>query len=152
AGRILTSGTLPGPSTDYAINARIRANGGGCCGGQDNKLTLVAINDGTSNTIFVGQKSLPQNQWNSTNGSNWDEGIWQGGWGGPGRSGGGTTPVVVQDSPSTNYGDAWGGPFPGGCPFVFCDGSVRPLPYAFNSTYLYYALSPNDGQSFPFPD
>src|SRR5262249_61484811 len=96
-------------------------------GSADRKLTLIQITDGTSNTLLVGEKSVPQSRYNDTNGANWDEGIWIGSYGGTGRSG--TT--VVQDPPTSTLGNVWVGPFPGGCLFVMCDGSVRTIAYGF---------------------
>jgi len=157
-----TSGNAFGPLTDYAINANVNYGGVyGCCGGggtaqAGNKRQIQTIIDGSSNTILVGTKYVQLAQYTNTVGSNWDEGLLKGNYGGTARggSGGGPdgsgTPGYLQD---TTYGpgDYWGGPYPGGSLFLFGDGAVRVIPYATNRTNLLYMLNPSDGQIVNLP-
>jgi prepilin-type processing-associated H-X9-DG protein len=87
-------------------------------------MTIVTSNRGTSNLIYVGQGFLDTREYRRNHGSNWEEVIYSGGYGGTGR---GST-IIVRDDQS-GQGDKWGSPFSGGCPFVFCDGSVRFVNY-----------------------
>ena len=118
-----------GPHTDYAINWNTFQNQR-----QDGpfKLTMAVITagNGTSNTIYVGEKSMDPNYYTWTASSNWDEVIYTGGYGGTGR--GGT--LIMKDNPGDNYGNDWGSPFVGGCPFVMCDGSVRMINYSLSGS------------------
>jgi prepilin-type N-terminal cleavage/methylation domain-containing protein len=155
-----TSGNSIGPLTDYAINNNL--NLGGCCNccGQNagygtlqagNKRQIQTIIDGSSNTILVGTKYMQLSMYTNNVGSNWDEGLLQGNWGGPGRGGSGSAPDgsglpgYLQDN---TYGpaDYWGGPYPGGSLWLFGDGAVRNIPYSVSRTTLSYLLNPSDGQ------
>jgi prepilin-type N-terminal cleavage/methylation domain-containing protein/prepilin-type processing-associated H-X9-DG protein len=132
-----------GPYTDYAINwnsFQSKAQNGAL------KITMSVItsNNGTSNTIFVGEKSMDPNMYDNTGSNGWDESVYSGNYGGTGRGGTG----LYKDTIGVNYGNNWGSPFGGGCPFVFCDGSVRLISYSINPTYLGYALDYRNSTPF----
>jgi prepilin-type N-terminal cleavage/methylation domain-containing protein len=139
-----TGGNSPGwngPFTDYAINA-INANGRkGFIGGNivnnayvspSPSMSVITSLNGTSNTIFVGEKSIDTNMYNNQNSSNWDECIYSGGYGGTTRTN--DPPILIKDGPNNggnnNY---WGSPFNGGVPFVMGDGSVRLVSYSLSN-------------------
>ena len=65
--------------TDYSMN--VIPYGGGTNGDAFSQLLLVQITDGTSNTVFVAEKSIDPRNYTS-NGGNWDEPLYAGGWGG----------------------------------------------------------------------
>ncbi|HTU23705.1 MAG TPA: DUF1559 domain-containing protein [Gemmataceae bacterium] len=119
--------------TDYALNS-YPFNGGilSSIAGQGygftkTLLTLVAITDGTSNTIFVGEKSVATNNYNAnTTALDWDDPAFQT-YGGEARNG----LIVQKDALSlpSNGGPFWGAAFAGGAPFVMYDGSVRLINY-----------------------
>ncbi|MDB5307072.1 MAG: pulG 10 [Gemmataceae bacterium] len=151
-----------GPLTDYAINTNLNAGtyGNTCCGGggtyqKGNGRTIQGIQDGSSNTILVGNKYVPLSMYSYNSGNNWDEGILAGNWGGTGRDGnrsapdGSGNPAYMQDG---TYGpdDFWGGPFPGGGLFLFGDGRVQTVNYSVNRTQFMYMLNPSDGQPVQF--
>jgi prepilin-type N-terminal cleavage/methylation domain-containing protein/prepilin-type processing-associated H-X9-DG protein len=114
-----------GPFTDYKINWNSFTN-------TDPRLTKVSLPaitsaNGTSNTIFVGEGFLDTRDYTRDHGSNWEEVIYSGGYGGTGR---GST-VIMKDGTS-GQGDKWGGPHSGGCLFAMCDGSVRQINFSLN--------------------
>jgi prepilin-type N-terminal cleavage/methylation domain-containing protein len=131
--------------TDYAINAL--PFGGGTNGSLPTRLTLVAITDGTSNTLFIGEKALDPTLYTS-NGGFWDEPAFTGFYGGTQRNGTG----VYRDAPGVNYATYtwplvgnWGSPYSGGCPFVLYDGSVRLIPHGFDPVSFRTYLTHNAG-------
>jgi prepilin-type N-terminal cleavage/methylation domain-containing protein len=140
-----TGGSRPGTVTDYAINPWLNDPWGWSFNVPNRRNTLQGIQDGTSNTIMVGQKSMPPAQYADNDAGNWDESIWSGGWGGTARNGG----VVQQDAPGISHAGVWGSALPGGCPFLLADGSVRSVSYGFNVTA---ALRPNDGTIDPLSE
>jgi prepilin-type N-terminal cleavage/methylation domain-containing protein len=139
-----TAGNKPGAVTDYAINCYLNTNGQNWTSHTNTRRTIQGISDGSSNTVFVGERSLPTWHYSDNDAGNWDESIWDGGWGGSGR----VYQNVVQDGPSSAT-DQWGSPFPGGAPMVLADGSVRTVQYGTN---LYQGMHPSDGGTNPFPE
>lgn len=141
-----TSGQL-GPFTDYALNSRINFgdNSNTLTGATNARRTLISVQDGTSNTLFVGHEYLTLADYTSTAGSGWKESIWQGN-GGCNRTGGGGT---FQRDSSVGQGNMWGAPFQQGALFCALDGTVRMFPYG---TDLNPYLNPSDGITPPMPD
>ncbi len=123
--------------TDFSIN--VIPFGGGT-NGDVRFIPITRITDGTSNTIFIGEKSVDPDRYTS-DGGNWDEPAYFGQWGGCER--GGT--LILQDTPGVNYQDNWGSPYDAGCPFAMYDGSVRTVPFGFSSTAFYTYLTINAG-------
>jgi len=143
-GYASTGGNSPGlngPFTDYKINVVSFPNSA-----TKVRLAIVANNNGSSNTVFVGEGAMATNMYTNNNGSNWDEVIYSGGYGGTGRSGN----VMVPDAPNNNFGNNWGGPHDGGVQFVFCDGSVRAIPVSIDTTNLRRLAVRNDGEVSSF--
>jgi len=133
-----------GPFTDYKINWTTFENRSNNPGSTDvNKanrakgrfsVTTISSVHGTSNQIYVGEGYLNVNEYRRDNGSNWEEVIYSGGYGGTGRGDGdANTPpnlamdgiTLDQDNITRGQGNFWGGPHAGVTLFVFCDGSVR---------------------------
>ena len=135
--RGVATSNVMGPTTDYATNIAVIPNA--AYGG----LTIPTITDGSSNTILAGQKAMdPRNY--APQGNNWDEAIWQGGYGGTSRSG----TSLIKDAPGNNYGNNWGGPYIGTL-FVFCDGHVQNLPNSIQN--FAYFLTPSGGETVTLP-
>jgi len=127
---------INGPHTDYAINSVSFVNESNLTG-RAITMSNITTSNGTSNTILVGEKSMDPANYSNTRGDNWDEVIYSGGYGGTSRS----DVNVLQDRVGVSFGNNWGSPFNGGCPFVMCDGSVRLISYSVNRTAFGYALN-----------
>ena len=126
-----------GPFTDYCINWNSFVNYGG--GGTPPRLTMANITNlnGTSNTVYVGEGGMDVNEYQRNHGSNWEEVIYSGGYGGTGRG----SNNIRQDAPGIGQTDVWGGPHGAGANFAMADGSVRSINYTFSgSAAFYYAL------------
>jgi prepilin-type N-terminal cleavage/methylation domain-containing protein len=164
----LNAGLNPWGHTDYAANDQIFYPGDGAPG---QTTTLLAITDGLSNTIFVGEKAvdlsaIAAGSWY------WDEPIILGGAGGTARCGLGMyrdSPRLLNlaadpqsgfafpDDPNSFCGGGnWGAPWSAGAQFLFGDGSVRLVTYtqadpnpSFN-TMLWRMIRPRDGQVVTF--
>jgi prepilin-type N-terminal cleavage/methylation domain-containing protein len=137
--------------TDFALNSYPFNGGiltntpGNGVGFMKTGLSLVAITDGTSNTIFVGEKSVASNNYSeNTTDLNWDDPAFQS-FGGEARNGT-TVQHDAQNLPS-NGGPFWGSAFSGGTPFGMYDGSVR-LIYYDNSGILAPLLTHNAGDIY----
>jgi prepilin-type N-terminal cleavage/methylation domain-containing protein/prepilin-type processing-associated H-X9-DG protein len=95
-------------------------------------LSLLHITDGTSNTIWGGEKSLSPKRYTCTDWT-WDEAAFYGGFGGTGRTGA----QVVSDSQTSQGGqNTWGAPFSSGAPFAFYDGHVAMIRFGADLTTL----------------
>ncbi len=141
-----TGGSYPSyncPHTDYALNGVSFSNNSNSLLNIGPKIPLgtVSSNNGTSNTVFVGEKSMdPQFAAQNTSSSGWDEGIYSGGYGGTTRWQ--NWPILVKDyvggnptnGGNSNNNNYWGSPYQGGGLFVMCDGSVRTISYSYNNT------------------
>jgi prepilin-type N-terminal cleavage/methylation domain-containing protein len=130
-----------GPFTDYKQNWNSFTNISNSTNPDQGRLTMSLITGarGTSNLIFVGEGFLSTNEYRHNRSDNWEEVIYSGNYGGTGRGG-----ATIKKDDTGGQGDMWGSPFSSGCPFVFCDGSVRFVSYAASgSTAFVEALKWN---------
>jgi prepilin-type N-terminal cleavage/methylation domain-containing protein/prepilin-type processing-associated H-X9-DG protein len=105
------------------------------------QLNLNAISDGTSNTIWGGEKSLNPSRYQCTDFS-WDEAAFYGGYGGTARTGN----KIENDQRAPSGGDNnWGSPFSNGAPFAFYDGHCKVFNFD-NSGILSPYLTANGGE------
>jgi prepilin-type N-terminal cleavage/methylation domain-containing protein len=135
---------LSGPFTDYAINVLgtwVQAPNGtwqllyGFPYGRRVTMSGITDSNGTSNTVFIGEKSIDANFYQNNNSSNWDECIFSGGYGGTNRSGN----QIIKDAPNNNgNNNYWGSPFEAGGLFLMADGQVRTINYSFSGTAAFY--------------
>ena len=120
------------------------------------------VTDGTSNTIFFGEKAMAQKAY-LTGSMYWDEPWIQGGTGGCGRCGDELYPdAVLNNFPDRVSGAGWtvgaescgggnwGTPDAGGPQFAFGDGSVRSLSFSFDTKILRRLIRMADGETVEF--
>jgi len=147
-----------GPFTDYKINGASFGNRSNTDPARIGMPVITNLN-GTSNTIYVGEGYLRTTQYQQTNGSGWEENIYSGAYGGTYRyniSGSYTanpptaTISIIQDNPNTGQGNIWGSTHPAGAMFVFCDGSVRMIPYNQSGTMTPACMALNYTNNIPF--
>jgi Protein of unknown function (DUF1559) len=114
-----------GAWTDYFINPWLNDHPNGVVNAPDMKRTLIAITDGTSNTIMLGQGSVDPDMYSARVANDQSVDIFKGG-----------NPAMARRS-TTNQADkpsdaelTWGGPFPQGGLYCMCDGTIRIFPFS----------------------
>lgn len=129
-----------GAVTDYAINVYLNTLTSANTNTTDRRRALQQIGDGSSNTIMLGEVSLPTGQY-ASNTNSWSETFYLGGWGGTGRY----NRSCIKDAPSISNSH-WGSPFDGGG--LFCMGDVVVRQIAFG-TDLLNSMRPSDNVNAP---
>ena len=115
---------------------------------------FASITDGLSNTLLIGEKHIRPN---SLHGKNEDRSVFSGGNANNYRRLAGRQPTnpptdrpLVHD-PNDQLGpvvnSSFGSRHPGNCQFVFCDGSVKPIPVTVSLETLTRLARRNDGQT-----
>jgi prepilin-type processing-associated H-X9-DG protein len=102
------------------------------------------VSDGLSNTILAGEKHVPLGGWGA---GGLDSSLYNGdGLTACTRGGGGGLGLAQSLSdPEWKFGSY----HKGVCQFVYCDGSVQPLPSGLSPDILALLLCRNDGQVIP---
>jgi hypothetical protein len=118
-----------GPFTDYKINWNSFNNDSNATVVNNRTLSSITNLRGTTQLIYVGEGFLDTRDYSRNHGSNWEEVIYSGGYGGTGRGG-----SEIRKDDQSGQGDKWGSPHTSGCLFVFCDGSVRNLRFNLSGT------------------
>jgi prepilin-type N-terminal cleavage/methylation domain-containing protein/prepilin-type processing-associated H-X9-DG protein len=124
---------------DYAANKFVIDNRPRC-------LPILAITDGTSSTILIGEKSM--NPKDYTSGTwYWDEPYFLGGSGGTQR----WRFEVLKDSPKMGlaFRYNWGSAHSNTVNFLFADGSVRGLRHGTDTVIVAALLTPAGGEVTP---
>ena len=157
------------PWSDYVINPWLNDSVAGTVNHQDNKITLVTITDGTSNTVFYGHGQVNTADYSLTTSVAQDLNTFLVGATAATAQTGGTavTPpyAFARDSTTTTRGAVrgFGSPFAQGCLFCMGDATVRMFPYAIGvgtynaatpslSTGLIAFQTPNAGEVVTLPD
>jgi prepilin-type N-terminal cleavage/methylation domain-containing protein len=127
------------------------------------RTTLASITDGTSNTLLIGEKHVRPERFGL---ANEDRAYYSGQSYVTAQRSAGCTVVDPRTrlctggfrplAPFPTYsGTAWniifGGPHPGVCQFVMCDGSVRPIAVTIDPTNLRRLADRADGEAITFP-
>ena len=108
-------------------------------------MNIASITDGTSNTMYLGGKSMQRYQYTDDDATQQDETFIRGGGGGSARQ----RNLILKDfqdpatPPAQTQQNQWGSALASGCPFSMCDGSVRSIRYGY--TGLYDLMYPTDG-------
>jgi prepilin-type N-terminal cleavage/methylation domain-containing protein/prepilin-type processing-associated H-X9-DG protein len=149
------SGNSPshgGPFTDYAITVRYDSWSGSNSPltGQTYRrtgLANVTNLNGTSNTIYVGEKSIDPGMYNHTVSNSWDENIFSGAYGGTCRS----DVILIRDFVGNNgNNNFWGSAHTAGAQFVFCDGSVRMMNFSTSNKVMDRIQNYKNNSPIPF--
>jgi len=119
--------------TDYGVNLQVHANRPNC-------ITRSQIQDGLSNTIFVGEKAY--DRYKQAGSWYYDESFFLGGSKGTGRDAVGLSP----DGPNINYKDNWGSAHKAGVNFLFGDGAVHLLIFDTDPVLMNALLTPDGGE------
>jgi prepilin-type N-terminal cleavage/methylation domain-containing protein len=133
------NGNWYGPETDYALNGNGQGSGVNAWFAGWNpppQITFASVTNlnGTSNTIWAGEKAFDPDNYTNTWANDWDECIFTGGYGGTNRW---NNPMnMIKDAPNVVNAnpDSMGSPYDAGVPFQFLDGSVRIIPYSYSGT------------------
>jgi prepilin-type N-terminal cleavage/methylation domain-containing protein len=173
-----------GPWSDYAINAILNATKATAVDpvvagaaytpttvfhAADSKLSLLGIKDGSSNTILAGHGYIERGSYATTTAIPGSQPIWIGGTEGTARGYGttvGFTVLTVSTGPAARAMRddlaiasplPWGGPFPAGALFAWCDASVKLVSYstpmtAGTGTVFGAFLTPSNGETVTTPD
>jgi prepilin-type N-terminal cleavage/methylation domain-containing protein len=126
----------------------------------DKKRTLgwLTAQDGTSNTIFVGEGNINTTQYNSAADVTLSTNIFTGGTTGTMRSGSNTTKekpgnpggvFLQRDSDNAPGIGSWGGPLPQGGLMALGDGTVRIFPYNMQAFSAFLTPDGNDQAVLP---
>ena len=142
----VSGGRNPWALTDYAGNWHLLVNRwwAGGCPSVGLPPPFAVIQDGTSNTLLLGEKAMDPRGYNS---GGWyhNEPIFSGGSDGTARRGAGMT----RDSPADVFEWNWGSAHPGGVLFAWADGSVRTVRFKTPEGVVAAWMSPAGGEVAP---
>jgi len=135
-GKFSTAGAnspgFNGPFTDYKLNYRSFDNRSN---NDPNRRTMGQLTNarGTSNILMVGEGYLQTTEYARNHGSNWEEVIYSGGYGGTGRD----SSELVRDNNTLGQGNRWGSAHSSGAQFAYADGSVRQVKFSLNGSQIF---------------
>ena len=116
------------------------------------RVKIAMISDGTSNTYMLGEKYMNPSFYYDGRDPADDAGVYEGcahdtcRWCTFSNPSAGTGLVPQQDRIGVIATASFGSPHPGGCNFVFCDGSVRTTSYSIDARVHSYLGNREDGQ------
>ena len=148
-------GLGPSGRTDYAANELVFWT---TYAGWGKVSQYRDLTDGTSNTVFFGEKAMSQRAWQAGV-MYWDEPWILGGNGGVGRCGyelysdfqlnlfpERASGAGWNDGQYSCGGGNWGAPSPGGPQFALGDGSVRTVSFQVDRSVMHNLIRPADGR------
>jgi prepilin-type N-terminal cleavage/methylation domain-containing protein len=145
------SGTYPHAMTDYA-GSDLENNGAiiYCAQGVGPTINLLSIADGTSNTLLGGEKQLDPNAYLTGEMESDDNEGYSDGWDWDVMCYSTIQPASDLKVMGTGSGSgSFGGPHQAGFMAVYCDGSVRLIPYSVPVSTIELICNRNDGQVIP---
>jgi prepilin-type N-terminal cleavage/methylation domain-containing protein len=153
-GSAVTEGIASDYGVNYGSGTSAAENDGGAfnfsCGPCGTGQTLLALSDGTSNTLLIGEKHVTQaglGQFNATTGSDHDFSIYSSQpskWAyATGRKAGPAFPLAL--GPTTTFAGQFGSWHSGVVQFAFGDGSIRGLRASTPGTTLASLAGRSDG-------
>jgi prepilin-type N-terminal cleavage/methylation domain-containing protein/prepilin-type processing-associated H-X9-DG protein len=141
SGRVFSTGAWYGPGGTYAHAMTDYAGSG--------LISIVNINtlDGTSNTFLAGEKNLDPNGLRGFQGDD-NEG-YTSGWDHDTMRYANTSYPPLRDTPGIGNTQRFGSSHSAGVNFVFCDGSVKLIPYSIDPLIYSYLSNRQDGKAIP---
>ncbi len=106
---------------------------------------MAQIRDGSSNTYLIGEKYLNPDNYDNGHDNGDAQSMFIGHDPDTTRYGGPRYPLL-QDTPGLTDSNSFGGPHPGGCNFVFCDGSVRSIGWGLDPVVHGRLANRTDGE------
>ena len=130
------SPSLYGPFSDYALNG-VGFNYNNNAGSINVTMSVVTNLNGTSNTIYIGEKSVDPSYYTNQCSCNWDEDIFSGGYGGENR-----WSNIIQRDQSGSQNNYFGAAHTAGANFIYLDGHAVTVNYINSGTQAFtYALT-----------
>lgn len=141
-----------GATTFYGGNVGTYSNNGILQRNDMGTVSILAVTDGTSNTIMIGEKAMSlQMAMNGTGDCNNNEG-WIGNWDNDMLVRGDQAPVPDRTITNTTYsycGQPMGSPHDGGFYIALADGSVRLVPFSVDANVVRNLSLRADGNVIP---
>ena len=110
------------------------------------EVSVADVTDGTNNTYLIGEKSVDPDNYSTWTGGGDAASMYEGQDLEVHRYAGPTYYQLYPDRSGYANTYTFGGPHPGGCQFVFCDGSVRSINYSIDPTIHGYLANRKDGK------
>jgi prepilin-type processing-associated H-X9-DG protein len=115
-------------------------------------VSIGKFTDGTSNTLLLGVKGLRTTEYQTGKGAGDKNSCWVGGTTDTLRSSGGNKRPPMRDAANEDHDRGFGSPLDKTCNFVFCDGSVRAIPYTVKGDVFQALCGRNDGVAVNLDD
>jgi len=141
-GGSYSPGTSPGSASPVPKPIADQLTGVSFCQSQ---IAAAHVRDGLSNTYFAGEKYLNPDWYAQALSQGDNQCMFVGHDYDNTRFGNSLWPLR-RDTPGYELAGSFGGPHPGGCQFVFCDGAVRAISFTIDPTVHQRLSNRKDGQ------